>query len=505
MQKFHRIVKPAAGVWASPADQLREYGAFLAEKVAAKVRYCTRNMNEQEIIGTLEESQLFGHLPTRHLRQIAQRAKIRQFFSGDIIVWQGQPSTSLFMIVSGIVSVKNMARDKERVLAYLMPGNSFGEVGILENQPRSASVVALSEVDVLVLRREDFIDILEQHSSVAVELARMLGRYLLQANRRLSNEGSETKLILIFNTENQSGGTAIGTLLSRQLANEHHRTTAYFEYPNPWRMLEGQQVARGANTYHHPDGYDILFPQDDGFLPLSTRTMLMLDQMKGNYENVVVKIRGDGDETTGMMLEQASQVMVISTPTKEGAKRLERVHRQLRNRIRPGDASIFTVVNRYLPEYAELSPTEAADFELPYLPEFPVFNLQRHDPAAIPPELMQLVEASINRLERTNSVGMYIPTTIDGNQPIDTTQHVEEAKSFMGEKFGGATGKIASGVWYSDKLGMVDEVVYHIHSYTTQEQLTLHLDEVIAYIRTLKRTLRQEAMALEVNNKLTLI
>ena len=462
-------------------------------------------MNKEEIISNLEVSNLFGHLSHEELAEVSERAKIRQFFPADIIVYQGQPSTTLFMIVKGIVAVKNMAGDKEQVLAYLMQGNIFGEVGILENQPRSASVEALSEVDVLAIKREDFIEILQQHSSVAIELARMLGRYLIQANRRLSNEGSETKLILIFNTENQSGGTAIGTLLSRQLATDYNRPTAYLEYPNPWRMLEGQQIRKGTTTYHHPDGYDLLFPSDDGLLPLSTRTMLLLDRVKGEYENLIIKIQGDGDETTGLMLEQAKQVMVITTPTELGIKRMERIHKQLRNRIRPEDTSIFTVVNRYRPEYAELHIEDIADFELPYLTNFPPFGLHAHAPEEIPKPIKRLVDAAVDRLERTNSVGIYIPTTIDGNKPMDTSTYVEEAKSFMGERFGGATGRMASGVWYSEKLGIIDEVVYHIHSYTTSEQLNLHLDEVINYIRRLKRTLKQEAMALEVNNRLTLI
>lgn len=462
-------------------------------------------MNLAETIAALKESTLFGHLTPEDLESVARRAKLRQFFPGDIIVWQGQPSTTLFMIVKGIVAVKNMAQEKEKVLAYLMPGNIFGEVGILENQPRSASVEALSEVDVLAIRREDFIDILDQHSSVAVELARMLGRYLIQANRRLSNDGSDTKLTLIFNTENQSGGTAIGTLLCRQLAADYNRSTAYFEYPNPWSMLDGEHIRRGTTVYHHPDDYDLLFPQDDGFLPLSTRTMLLLDKVKGQYDNLVIKIQGESDETTGMMLEQANQVMVITTPTEQGIQRLEKVHKQLRNRIRPEHTSIFTVVNRYRPEYADLVIEDIADFELPYLTNFPTFSLHPHDPESIPDSLRRLVDASVDRLERTNSVGIYIPTTIDGNKPIDTTTYVNDAKSFMGERFGGATGRVASGIWYSEQLGLIDEVVYHIHSYTTQDQLNQHLDEVISYIRRLKRTLNQEAMALEINNKLTLI
>jgi len=462
-------------------------------------------MTQKEVISTLSESQLFGHLSEKDLQGVAQKAKIRQYFPNDMIVWQGQASTTLFLIINGIVAVKNIIRDKEQVLAYLMPGNSFGEVGILENQPRSASIEALSDVDVLAIRREDFIEILDQHSSVAIELARTLGRYLLSANKRMTQGGVETRSIMIFNTEDHAGGTTIGTLLAGHLAQTQNKPTAYFEYPNPWRVLDGHQLAKGATVFHHPDGFDILFPQDDGFLPLSTRTMLLLDRIKGTYENVIIKVQGDGDETTGMMLEQASQVMVIANPTEAGIGRLEHIHRQLRSRIRPGDTSIFTVVNRHHVEHANLKIEEIADFELPYLKDFPPFDMAKTDMDLIPPALKLLVQASTDRLERTHSVALYIPTTIDGNQPMDTSEYVTEAKSFMGERFGGATGKLASGVWYSEKLGLVDEVVYHIHSYTTPAQLNQHLDEVVAYIRKLKRELRQEAMALEVNNRLTLI
>jgi hypothetical protein len=77
--------------------------------------------------------------------------------------------------------------------------------------------------------------------------------------------------------------------------------------------------------------------------------------------------------------------------------------------------------------------------------------------------------------------------------------------AFMAERFGGATCKIANGVWNSDKLGLIGEVVYIVHSYITQSDLHRHLDEVVDFVKGLKRELRQEAMALEVNHKLTLI
>ncbi|MCS6832401.1 MAG: cyclic nucleotide-binding domain-containing protein, partial [Flammeovirgaceae bacterium] len=133
----------------------------------------------------LQKSTLFQGLSSEALEEIAQCAKFRQYFPGDVIVWQGKPSDALFLIVNGIVAVKRiLGGDKEALLAYLMPGSTFGEVGILENQPRSATVSALSDVDVLVIRREDFMKILLKYPSVSIELAKMLGRYLLESNKR---------------------------------------------------------------------------------------------------------------------------------------------------------------------------------------------------------------------------------------------------------------------------------------------------------------------------------
>ncbi|MEL6628721.1 MAG: hypothetical protein AAFQ92_24585, partial [Bacteroidota bacterium] len=88
---------------------------------------------------------------------------------------------------------------------------------------------------------------------------------------------------------------------------------------------------------------------------------------------------------------------------------------------------------------------------------------------------------------------------------VNTENYMEEALNFMAELFGGATCKVGNGVWNSESLGLIGEMVYIIHSYITQNDLDRHLDEVLDYLRRIKYELKQEAMALEINNKLTLI
>lgn len=462
-------------------------------------------MDKEKIIDALRQSQLFAALSPEELEEVAQRAKVRQFFANDVIVWQGQPSTALFLIINGIVAVKNMSGNQERLLAYLMPGNSFGEVGILENETRSATVSALSEVDVLVIQREDFLHILQQHSRVAIELARMLGRYLVDVSRRMSNDNKKTKLILVFRGEEYSGSTSIAALMAEGMVEHLKGATAYMEYPNPWRALSGLQLAHGTTVYHHADGYDIVIPQSESYLPVSTRATLMLDKITSHYNNVVIQVQDHIDEGVTQMLEAASQIIIISAPTREGLLKVEAMQKQIKNRIRQEETGILTVINRSKPAYEKLEVKDIADFEIPYLKEFPSFQFEKRDSATLPKPIIHLVEGAIERLERTNSIGIFIPTTIDADISTDTTQYMDQAKEFMAERFGGATCKVVSGVWRSEQLGLIDEVVYIVHSYITQADMNQYLDEVVDFIKRLKKELKQEAMALEVNHKLTLI
>ncbi|MEM7654569.1 MAG: cyclic nucleotide-binding domain-containing protein [Bacteroidota bacterium] len=462
-------------------------------------------MESAEIVEALKQTTLFAGLKEEDLEQVARKVKVRQFFADDVIVWQGQPSTSLFLITNGIVVVKRIVRETESVLAYLMPGNTFGEVGILENQPRSASVVALSEVDALVIRREDLLNILHQHPTVTIELARILGHYLLQSNRRLSNEHSNTREIVLINTEENSGGTSFSALLAQRLADTKGTPTAFMEYPNPWRALNGYQLNKNTTVYHHGDGYDILLPAPEPYLPSNTRMTLLMDKLRGTYQNLVVKIHGEVDEAANMLLEQANQIIIMAPPTKKGLKDLEVLQKSLKGKIRAEETSVVSVLNFSHPNHKLNGVSPQVDIQIPFMKDFPLLQLPNRTQTELPEAMEDALTKCLERLERTNSIGIFIPTTMEGDQAVDTSKYRQRALDFMAERFGGATCKEASGVWHSEQLGLVGEVIYIVHSYLTSSDLTRYLDEVVDFIKWMKHELQQEAMALEVNNKLTLI
>src|SRR5215208_340832 len=99
-------------------------------------------MQATETMRFLANSSLFSELTVETLAEVAAQASVQQYQAGDMIVWQGEPSAAVYVIERGIASVTRLSPSKQAsTLAYLMPGQSFGEVGILENQPRSASIL----------------------------------------------------------------------------------------------------------------------------------------------------------------------------------------------------------------------------------------------------------------------------------------------------------------------------------------------------------------------------
>lgn len=462
-------------------------------------------LEKSQLIDALRTSPLFSTCEESVLLEVVKRVKYRQYFSQDVIVWQGQPSTSLFLIVNGIVAVKHRTRDTEQVLAYLMSGNTFGEVGILENQPRSATVQALSEVDALVIQRDDFIDILESHSRIAIALAKVLGNYLVKTNKRKSGQQAQSRVMLVIPTEKSMGAGTIASLIAAEIIQVRQTPSAILDYPDARRILSGYQVDKGKLSFRHPQGFDLLLPQLDKHLPASTRTIILMEQLMETYDNLVVIVRGELDEAANTMLEHADQILLIAPPTTTGKEDLDRLRRKLKGRIRPEETNVMVLSNQARIEHMSLPMDTDADFHLPFQAEFPEFQIPPPELQEVPEPLAEIVRTTVQRLERNQSIGIFIPTTTDVDMSADTSGYMDEAMAFMAERFGGATCKIVNGVWLSDRVGLVGEVVYVVYSYLTQSDMTRYLDEVVDYLKGLKRELNQEAMALEINRKLTLI
>lgn len=113
---------------------------------------------------------LFAGIAKRRLRGLARQATLAEFSRGDIVLQKGEPGDSLYVILSG--SAKARGKPGARTLRT---GDYFGELGLLDGIPRSATVVATGELHVMKLQRRAFLRIARHEPSISLELASKLG------------------------------------------------------------------------------------------------------------------------------------------------------------------------------------------------------------------------------------------------------------------------------------------------------------------------------------------
>lgn len=140
-------------------------------------------VEHDEMMRVLERTPLFSGLRSRQLERLARRFVERNFDAGDVIVAQGKGGAGFFIIVSGEAeAVLQRADGSTTILNPLGPNEFFGEMALLTDALRSASVVAKTPVVCVALTRWDFLGILREDAEMAVavlqELAERFSRVM---------------------------------------------------------------------------------------------------------------------------------------------------------------------------------------------------------------------------------------------------------------------------------------------------------------------------------------
>ncbi len=136
---------------------------------------------------TLAQVPLFSQLSRRALRRLARGTISRDFGKGDVIVKEGEQAVAFYLVLSGRVEVVKQAEGATpKVQGILGPGDFFGEMALIDDYPRSATVRALEDTECLELWRWDFRYELHRSPSIAVEMLPDLSRRLRQTNAQLA-------------------------------------------------------------------------------------------------------------------------------------------------------------------------------------------------------------------------------------------------------------------------------------------------------------------------------
>jgi CRP-like cAMP-binding protein len=139
--------------------------------------------SEKALIAGLRSVPLFSGLKDKQLKTILAIGKHQSYPEGRVIVREGEMGVAFYLILEGAVEV----RRKGKVLAKLGSGNFFGEMSLLDKNPRSSDVVAVAPTRCLVFSSWQFMAQVESDTGIAINLLKTLTHRLRESDNSLSD------------------------------------------------------------------------------------------------------------------------------------------------------------------------------------------------------------------------------------------------------------------------------------------------------------------------------
>lgn len=129
----------------------------------------------QTALDVFRENFLFRGLPEASLRRIASVAIRRRYSRGETVFSQGDQGDALYAVASGRVRISaTAAAGQEVFLSIMEPGATFGEIAVIDDLPRTAGATALDDATLYVIRRTDFLGLLDSEPGLAVHLLKLM-------------------------------------------------------------------------------------------------------------------------------------------------------------------------------------------------------------------------------------------------------------------------------------------------------------------------------------------
>ena len=452
----------------------------------------------------LRQVALFRGLTESDLHEISTRLDTRHFRRNEVILWQGAIGEGVYFIKSGIIGITRLkpGSRETQILTYLKQGDLLGEYGLLfeQNAAASSTATALSEVEVLVMKRQDMLDLLKDYPSVAVELVQLLAQRLLATEALPQSPRTEKRntICLVFGTGTGAGGTTIGTALAMSLARATQQETVYTEHPASHTLPPQFGFPPETEVYVHPSGYDIFVPHGLSGAPATVRVTLLMDRLMSNYANIVIGVSGVLDEPVVYLLERADQVVIVTPPDAVSWEQLKQLRTRLKTVIRPEQTSLSVVCNRSAAGLVT-SPVVMADFDIPWQESLGPLAQRTID--RLPDALRQPAAHLANRVGRTNQIGIYLPTLLESDPSANMQPVVDRTRAFLETLFGSAPAPAL----VSSEQSAAGQHMQLIQTYATKSAMDQHLGAVLAFVEQLKTELGLDVMALEVNHQVMVV
>jgi CRP/FNR family transcriptional regulator/CRP/FNR family cyclic AMP-dependent transcriptional regulator len=146
---------------------------------------------------------LFSELEEKEIDILLKAAEKKKYRKNKVIFFEDEFGDVFFLIISGKIKVTKISLDgHEIILSILKEGDFFGEMSLLDNEPRSATAIALDDSELIVLKQENFLTILYENKILLRKLLSVLSQRLRKADKKIADlallkvQGRVAQLIL---------------------------------------------------------------------------------------------------------------------------------------------------------------------------------------------------------------------------------------------------------------------------------------------------------------------
>lgn len=145
-------------------------------------------LSNMKKIDLLQSVSLFWDLTEEELGYIEEKMVTRRYENGNYIFLEDSEGEQCFFVAKGSVKVTRLSKDgREVILTMLNAGDFFGEMSLLDGESRSANVIALEKTEVLTLNREDFLTVLHDYPTIAIQLVKEMAGRLRKSDRQIAS------------------------------------------------------------------------------------------------------------------------------------------------------------------------------------------------------------------------------------------------------------------------------------------------------------------------------
>jgi CRP-like cAMP-binding protein len=147
-----------------------------------------KNNSSDPILHVMEKVPIFGNFTMKELKEVARLTHERSYKVGEPIFKKLSPGEGMYVILNGAVEIKDP--DSNTIFANLVSGDFFGELALLDEEPRSAMAIATKQSELIGFFRTDLLTLINRDpalgNKILINLSRILGERLRRTNLELT-------------------------------------------------------------------------------------------------------------------------------------------------------------------------------------------------------------------------------------------------------------------------------------------------------------------------------